>query len=140
MATILIVDGNPADRRSYITLLSNFGHRLLEAHDGTQALELARAELPDLLITDVLMPAMDGFTLVQRLHAEPLLAGVPVIFHTTNYDQSELHTLAHASGIEHILKKPAEPHEILRAVNETLKYPAAPSKLPNTGQLQQEHL
>ena len=56
MATILIVDTNPTDRRSYITLLGNFGHRLLEADDGVQALELARAELPDLIITDILMP------------------------------------------------------------------------------------
>jgi len=140
MATILIVDVNSTDRRSYITLLSNFGHRLLEADDGVKALELARIELPDLIITDVLMPNMDGFTLVRGLQAEPLLAGVPIIFHTTNYDESEIHRLARASGVQHILRKPAEPHEILRAVNESLKYPVTSSRLPNTGQLHQSHL
>ena len=140
MATILIVDVNSNDRRSYITLLSNFGHRLLEADDGVKALELARIELPDLIITDVLMPNMDGFTLVRGLQAEPLLAGVPIIFHTTNYDESEIHRLARASGVQHILRKPAEPHEILRAVNESLKYPVTSSRLPNTGQLHQSHL
>src|SRR5262245_15772735 len=140
MATILIVDGNPTDRRSYITLLSNFGHRLMEAKDGTQALELARAELPDLIITDILMPNMDGFNRVGRLRADPLLTEVPVIFHTANYDDSEIHRLSRASGIQHILRKPAEPHEILRAVNETLQYLATPSRPPNTGQLNQEHL
>jgi len=140
MATILVVDVNSTDRRSYITLLSNFGHRLLEADDGVKALELARIELPDLIITDVLMPNMDGFTLVRGLQAEPLLAGVPIIFHTTNYDESEIHRLARASGVQHILRKPAEPHEILRAVNESLKYPVTSSRLPNTGQLHQSHL
>ena len=140
MATILIVDSNPADRRTYITLLGNFGHRLLEADDGIQALELARAELPDLIITDVLMPNMDGFTLARRLRAEPLLMGVPVIFQTANYDVSEIHRLARASGIQHILRKPAEPQEILRAVNESLKQPTQPARLPQTGQLQREHL
>jgi diguanylate cyclase (GGDEF)-like protein len=140
MATILIVDSNPADRRSYITLLGNFGHRLLEADDGVQALELALAELPDLIITDVLMPNMDGFTLARRLRAEPLLMGVPVIFQTANYDVSEIHRLARASGIQHILRKPAEPQEILRAVNESLKQPTQPARLPQTGQLQREHL
>jgi diguanylate cyclase (GGDEF)-like protein len=140
MATILIVDTHPNDRRLYTTLLGNFGHRLLEAEDGVQALERARAELPDLIITDILMPNMDGFTLVRRLRAEPLLMGVPVIFHTDNYDLSEIHRLARASGIQHILRKPAEPQEILRAVNESLKRPTVPSRLPQTGQLQREHL
>ncbi|HLE89770.1 MAG TPA: diguanylate cyclase [Anaerolineales bacterium] len=140
MATILIVDSNPADRRSYITLLGNFGHRLLEADDGVQALELAQAELPDLIITDVLMPNMDGFTLARRLRAEPLLMGIPVIFQTASYDVSEIHRLARASGIQHILRKPAEPQEILRAVNESLKQPTQPARLPQTGQLQREHL
>ena len=116
MATILIVDTNPTDRRSYITLLGNFGHRFLEADDGAQALELARAELPDLIITDILMPHMDGFALVRHLRAEPLLMSVPVIFQTANYDVSEIHRLARASGVQHILRKLAEPQEILRAV------------------------
>jgi len=140
MSTILIVDSHPDNRRMYTTLLGNFGHRLLEANDGAQALGLARTELPDLIITDVLMPNMDGFTLVRRLRAEPLLMGVPVIFQTASYDVSEIHRLARASGIQHILKNPAEPHEILRAVNESLKQPTIPARLPQTGQLQREHL
>ena len=140
MSTILIVDTNAADRNSYVTLLGNFGYRLLEATNGAEALEIARAELPDLIITDIIMPSMDGFTLVRRLRAEPLLAHVPVVFHTTNYDESEIHRLARGSGIQHILRKPSEPHEILRVVNEALKRPTTAAKLPQTGQLQREHL
>src|SRR6266511_700357 len=140
MATILIFDTNPSDRRSYITLLGNFGHRLLQANDGVEALELARTELPDLIITDILMPRMDGFTLIRRLRAEPLLAGVPVIFHTANYFESEVRRLAQASGIRFILGKPADPQEILRTVNAALKQPTIPSRLPQTGQLQRDHL
>lgn len=141
MATILIVDPNPGERRLYSTLLGNFGHRLLEANDGLQALELARAELPDLIIADnVLLPNLSGIALVQRLRSEPLLAGTPVIFHAANYDVSDVHHLARANGIKYILRKPAEPQEILRAVNGSLKRPVAVSNLPNTGQLQREHL
>ena len=140
MATILIVDTNPADRRFYITLLGNFGHRLLEARDGAMALEMARVELPDLIITDILMPKMDGFTLVRRLRVEPLLMEVPVIFHTDNFDVSEIHKLARATGVKHILRKPAEPKEILRAVTACLKHPTTPARPPKTGQLQREHL
>ena len=140
MATILIVDANPADRRWYLTLLGNYGHRLLEAGDGVEALATAQAELPELIITDILMPHMDGFSLVRRLRAEPLMAGIPVIFQTANYDVSEIHRLARASGVQHILRKAAEPHEILRAVNESLKRPTTPTRLPQTGQLQRAHL
>jgi len=140
VATILLVDTSQTNRRAYVTLLGNFGHRLLEANDGVEALDQARTELPDLIITDILMPNMDGFTLVRRLRAEPLLIGIPVVFQTDNYDISEVHRLARASGIQHILKKPAEPQEILRAVNESLKQPAIPARLPQTGQLQREHL
>lgn len=140
MATILIVDTNAADRNAYLALLGNLGYRILEANNGMEALEIARAELPDLIITDIIMPSMDGFTLVRRLRAEPLLMGIPVIFHTTNYDESEIHRLARASGIQHILRKPSEPHEVIRVVNDSLKRPAVSPKLPKTGQLQREHL
>jgi diguanylate cyclase (GGDEF)-like protein len=140
MATILIVDTRPADRQLFVTLLSSFGHRILEANDGAEAFELAKVELPDLVITDIVMPNMDGFTLVRRLRAEPLLAGVPVVFQTAHYLESEIHKLATASGIEHILGKPAEPQEILRVVQESLKRPSVLSKLPQTGQLHREHL
>ena len=140
MATILVVDANPADRRWYITLLGNYGHRLLEASDGVEALAMAQAELPELIITDILMPRMDGFSLVRRLRAEPLLSGIPVIFQTANYDVSEIHKLARASGVQHILRKAAEPHEILRAVNDSIKRPTTPTRLPQTGQLQRAHL
>ena len=140
MATILIVDTRPTDRQIFVTLLGSFGHRMLEANDGAQALELAKAELPDLVITDIVMPNMDGFTLVRRLRAEPLLAGVPVIFQTAHYLESEIHKLATASGIEHILGKPTEPQEILRAVQASLQHPTKRSKLPQTGQLHREHL
>jgi diguanylate cyclase (GGDEF)-like protein len=140
MATILVADANPADRHPYVTLLGNYGHRLLEADDGMSALEIARAELPDLIITDILMPNMDGFTLVRRLRKEPLLLGVSVVFQTSSYDIEEIHKLSEASGIQYILRKPAEPHEVLRAVNESLKRPVSHRRLPQTGQLQRAHL
>lgn len=140
MATILIVDARPTDRQFLITLLGSFDHRLLEANDGAQALELARRELPDLVITDIVMPNMDGFTLVRRLRAEPLLAGVPVIFQTAHYLEAEINRLAIASGVKHIIGKPAEPQEVLRAVQDCLKHPTSASRLPKTGELQREHL
>jgi diguanylate cyclase (GGDEF)-like protein len=124
----------------YFTLLVNFGHRLLEAGNGAEALELAHKELPDLIISSIIMPKMDGFTLVRRLRAEPLLASIPVIFQTANYLEAEVSKLARATGVQYILAKPSEPQEILRTIGEALKRPTTPSRLPQTGQLQREHL
>jgi diguanylate cyclase (GGDEF)-like protein len=140
MATILIVDANAADRRPYITLLGNFGHRLLEAGSVAEALQNARNELPDLIITDITMPEAIGFSLMRQVRADPLLSLTPVVFFTANYDQSEIHRLAHSSGIQQILKKPAEPQEILRAVNESLSRKTTPAQLRQTGQLRREQL
>lgn len=140
MATILVVDTRPADRQLYVTLLGAFGHRVLEASDGSEALNLARTELPDLVITDIIMPNMDGFTLSRRLRSEPLLAAVPIIFQTVHHLEAEIRRLATTSGVDHILGKPSEPQEILRVVHEALKKPVSSGNLPQTGQLQREHL
>lgn len=66
MAKILIVDDRPINREFLTTLLGYRGHHLLEATDGAEALDVVRAEHPDLIITDVLMPVMDGYEFVRK--------------------------------------------------------------------------
>lgn len=140
MKTIIIVDPQPSDRQPYLTLLSSYGHHLLEASNGTEALDLARVELPDLVITDILMPNMDGFSLVRRLRAEPLLSDVSVIFQTAQYRDAEIIKLATDSGVQYILGKPAEAREILKIVNEALQKSTKPTSLHKTKYLQRKHL
>src|SRR2546429_5758373 len=82
MATILIVDDRPTNRQFLLTLLGYSDHRLLEAANGAEALERVRTERPDLVITDILMPTMDGYEFVRHLRADPDLASLPVIFYT----------------------------------------------------------
>src|ERR1700736_113261 len=82
MATILVVDESPINRKFLTTLLGNGGHRVLEAADGAEALAIARSEYPDLVFADVLMPTMDGPELVRQLRADPASAHTHVIFLT----------------------------------------------------------
>ena len=63
MATILVVDDQPTNRAFLVTLLSYHGHCLCEVADGAEALALARGQPPDLIISDILLPTMDGFEL-----------------------------------------------------------------------------
>jgi len=131
MAKILIVDDRPLNREFLVTLLGYGDHRLLEASDGAEALDIIRAEQPDLVITDILMPVIDGYELVNRLRAEPALADTRVIFYTATYRTPEARTLAEACGVSAVLAKPSSPEEILSVVQSVLGLPAIePSRLP----------
>src|SRR5437870_5454098 len=112
MATILIVDDRPTNRQFLLTLLGYTEHRLLEAADGAEALALVRAERPDLVITDILMPTMDGYEFVQKLRAEPELAATRVIFYSATYSVPEAESMARKCGVATVLPKPSEPQAI----------------------------
>jgi CheY-like chemotaxis protein len=81
MAKILIVDDRALNRKFLVTLLGYGGYQLSEAADGGEALVKIRAEHPDLVITDFIMPAMDGFQLVQQIRSEPAINATDVIFY-----------------------------------------------------------
>ena len=140
MATIMIVDDYPPNRELFVTLLGYAGHNILEASNGVEALEVAQTEDLDLIITDILMPVLDGFTFVRRLRANPFMANVPVIFQTAHYLEKEIRELAEDCGVHSLLIKPVEPQQILKTVGEALKQSVELSGLPKTGEFQKEHL
>jgi PAS domain S-box-containing protein len=121
VATILVVDDRPSNRQFLTTLLGYGGHRMLEAADGAQALEVVRAQRPDLVITDILMPTMDGYEFVQQVRADPDVAPTPVIFYTATYSTPQAEALAKNCGVATVLSKPCEPQVILAAVNKALR-------------------
>jgi PAS domain S-box-containing protein len=120
VATVLIVDDRPTNRQFLLTLLGYAGHRLLEAGDGAEALRVTRDERPDLVVTDILMPTMNGFEFVQQLRAEPEVAHTPVIFYSATYSVPEARAMAQACGVRTVLPKPSEPQVILDAVSHEL--------------------
>jgi PAS domain S-box-containing protein len=125
MATILVVDDHPVNRNLVVTLLGYRGHTMLEAGDGMEALRIARAQPPDLIVTDLIMPVMDGYELVRELRADPRLAATRVIFYTANYLRDEVEPVAKALGVLQVVSKPAEPGSLLAAADDALA--AAPS-------------
>ena len=127
MARILIVDDRAVNRQFLATLLGYAGHELLEASNGVEALERVRRERPDLVITDILMPTMNGYEFVQTLRADLAIAHTPVIFHTATYSEREAQKLAKASGADAVLRKPCEPEEVFSAVRRALGEDAPPA-------------
>jgi CheY-like chemotaxis protein len=76
---ILLVDDEPDLRFLLRVILEGSGHRVREAANGAEALELARAEKPELILTDLMMPIMDGAVLIELLRGDECLARVPVV-------------------------------------------------------------
>ena len=75
MPITLIVEDRPVDRQFLSTLLTSAGHTVVEASDGIEALRLAERRVPDLVISDILMPTIDGGEFVRRLREVAALAG-----------------------------------------------------------------
>lgn len=79
MAKILVVEDNPANMRLTSLLLHHAGHTVLSAVDAETALRLARGEQPDLILMDIQLPGMDGWTATTILKQDPATASIPVI-------------------------------------------------------------
>jgi two-component system, OmpR family, alkaline phosphatase synthesis response regulator PhoP len=99
--------------------LRNAGFEVVTAKDGSEALEMALADRPDLLITDYHMPGLNGMEVCQKLKESATASGIPTImlsargYHLTQSELSE-------SGISHMISKPFSPRQLLSTVNEVL--------------------
>ncbi|HWF50289.1 MAG TPA: response regulator transcription factor [Solirubrobacteraceae bacterium] len=140
MKPVLIVDDGAADRELLVTILRHAGYPVFEAASGDQALRLARAHKPSLIIADILMPTMDGYELVRELRSDPETAGIAVIFYTATYVLEEVKDLAAACGVSRILIKPCEPEEVLSVVKETLAQRPEPAASLPSEEFHREHL
>src|SRR5689334_9250801 len=94
MATVLVVDDDPTNRELLRTLLGYHGHLVREAADGESALLIAGTESPDAVITDVVMPGLDGYELARTLRSQPSTNHIPIAFSTAHYGAHEMQPLA----------------------------------------------
>jgi CheY-like chemotaxis protein/GAF domain-containing protein len=140
MASILVVDDNATNRKLIVALLSHDGHVTFEARDGADALEIAGQTRPQLVISDILMPSMDGFEFLQRLRATAELRHIPVIVHTAHYHEREAHQLALSCGAARVLLKPCPAAQLLQAVEQVLAGVSESSAQTLTASFDREHL
>ncbi|MDD5630033.1 MAG: hybrid sensor histidine kinase/response regulator [Elusimicrobia bacterium] len=121
---ILIVDDKAENRYLLQSLFRGHGHSVQIAKNGAQALELARQSPPDLVVADVLMPVMDGFTLCRRWKTDPQLSAIPFVILTATYSDVQDEQFALKQGADAFLTKPAEPRKIMEVVRPLLGQPA----------------
>ena len=113
-ATVLIVEDHEDSREMYAEFL-RLQFNVMEAGDGVGALQLMQQRAPDIVVTDLALPRMDGFELVQRMRADERLRHVPVIA-LSGFSGAEYESRARAAGLNVVLQKPCLPDDLARAV------------------------
>ena len=133
MATILIVDDDADNRYLLETLLQSHGHATGSARNGAEALQVAYSQNFDLILADILMPVMDGFSLCRVWKQDPRLFRIPFAFYTATYVEAKDEQFALDLGADRFLLKPLPPETILQEVQDLLvrRIPIRPEPGPS---------
>ncbi|HKO49672.1 MAG TPA: response regulator, partial [Polyangiaceae bacterium] len=136
MTRVLIVDDKAENLYYLQVLLEAHGCQVVAAHHGAEALVLARQAPPDVIISDLLMPVMDGYTLLRHWKADARLQAKPFIVYTATYTEPEDERLARNLGADAFILKPSEPDEFLSQLDavRTGKSVAMPMRLQEPGE------
>ena len=120
--TILVAEDHLDSRDALRALLEAFGYRVLVAADGRQAVEIATAEQPDLVLMDIMMPEMDGFEATRALRGDARTANMPIIAVTAMEGAQQL---ALQAGADDFVRKPVDIRGLVAKVNRYLPPPQA---------------
>lgn len=138
---ILIVDDNSENLEMLMILLRGDNHHVQLATNGKEALAVLQKNEVDLIISDILMPVMDGFQFCRECKKDQRLAKIPFIFYTATYIDSRDEIFALSLGARKFLRKPLEPEAILKSVHEVMEdadagnMPSAAEELSDEGEV-----
>jgi len=113
--TVLLVEDNEDNRIVYTTMLEHFGYRVTQAGDGEAAIREVHQERPDIVIMDISIPGIDGWTVTARLRADPATQDIPIVA-VTAHTLPEHRQRARDLGCEGYLTKPCEPRKLLQEI------------------------
>jgi two-component system cell cycle response regulator DivK len=120
--TILVVEDQEDNRQILRDLLASAGFRMIEAHDGQQALTVARSERPDLILMDIQLPIVDGYEATRNIKRDPELRHIPVIA-VTSYALSGDEKKALEAGCNAYVAKPFSTRYLLAKIGQFLEQP-----------------
>lgn len=130
---VLVADDDRDTRELYRACFDTNGYRTAEAGTGSQAIVSAVEIVPDVLLTDYVLPDVDGLTIARRLKADRRTASIRILM-ITGYATADLHRQALAAGVDRVLLKPCLPQTVMREVSRTLARPVpAPASAPALG-------
>jgi twitching motility two-component system response regulator PilH len=120
VSTVLIVDDSATMREMIATLLQNNGWKVLQASDGIEAQEKFQANPPDLVITDIVMPRLNGYELCRWLKGNEAPKNVPVVLCTSKGEEFDRYW-GMKQGADAYIAKPFQPRELVDTVKQLLK-------------------
>jgi PAS domain S-box-containing protein len=120
MIKLLIVDDIEKNLYMMQALLQGHGYEVVTAEDGAKALETARHDPPDMIISDILMPVMDGFSLCRKWKKDEELKHIPFVFYTATYTDPKDEEFALSLGAERFLVKPLKPNVLVEMLQEII--------------------
>ena len=115
MARILIVDDSPTEMYKLTAMLEKHGHQVLKAENGADGVALARQEMPDVVLMDVVMPGLNGFQATRQLTKDPDTGHIPGIIVTTK-DQETDKVWGRRQGARDYLTKPIDEDTLLKTI------------------------
>ncbi len=116
---ILVVEDQPDNRQIIRDMLAPADYEITEAEDGQQALEAIAKQRPDLILVDIQLPIIDGYTATRKIKADPLLRSIPIIA-VTSYALSGEEKKARAAGCDDYVPKPFSPRQLLAKIRQYL--------------------
>jgi signal transduction histidine kinase len=119
--SILVVDDDDNSRVMLTNLLEGSGFSVIHASDGEEAWQIMKLSPPDMVITDIMMPRMDGYSLCQKIKGDPELKNTPVIFYSATYVLKMDEELARSMGGTSFIVKPQEPEVLLNTIHQVIK-------------------
>ena len=125
MSVILIAFERESEQSALEQLLSGRGHRVMKSANGLVAWDTARREPPHAIISDIVLPRMDGFALCRKWKQDERLQSVPFLFYTRRHDDPKYERFALELGAERFLARSAQPESLLTALDEVLGAAAA---------------
>ena len=122
MTKILLVEDNPHNRAVFLAALGRLGHEILVAEDGERALELAEQSPPDLILLDLSLPKVDGWSVARALRSSSKvkISSVPIVALTAHAMKGDRERAIEA-GCDDYLTKPISPRQLIRKVKATLE-------------------
>ena len=119
MSKILIVDDSPTETHVLSTMLESNGYQIVTAESGEAGVEVAKKEMPDLVLMDVVMPGLNGFQATRQLKKEPTTAHIPVVIVTTK-DQETDKIWGMRQGAKDYLTKPVDEKNLINTIQAIL--------------------
>ncbi|GAA4094168.1 twitching motility response regulator PilH [Zhongshania borealis] len=119
MPRVLIVDDSPTEIFKISQILNKNGYEVLTADSGEKGIELAKQEMPDVVLMDIVMPGLNGFQATRQLSRDPETSGIPVIIVTTK-DQETDRLWGQRQGAKGYLTKPVDSKGLLTAIDAVL--------------------